>query len=175
MGLPHGCSKTADALFAKRHNSGQVYLSSNSIMSAIMELEKGSTRLDLTYMRGDCTACTAYMEGIPANQIERIFTAMQEYMSINARISCTFTLKKSLRDIPAYLKELKKFPIAGLHLQKSNREPESDCYMITGILKVPNPIINTYDMYDKAYPDNHNNNDLSAINKINAEFGLQTF
>lgn len=174
MGLPHGCSKKADAEFAKRHNSDQVYLQNNSTMSAIMSMS-GSPHLDLTYMRGDCTACTAYLEGLGANQIEKMFTAIQEYMSINARISCLFTLKKPLKDIPAYLKELKKFPIAGLHLQKSNREPNNDYYQITGILKVPNPFIKTYTLHNETYPDNHNNNDLSAINKINAEFGLQTF
>lgn len=175
MGLPHGCSKNADALFAKRHKSEQVYLQNNSTTSAVMAMADVSSHMHLTYMYGDCTACTAYLEGIRAEQIEKMFTAIQEYMSINARISCTFTLKKYLKDIPAYLKELKKFPIAGLHLQKSNRESEKDYYQITGILKVPNPIINTYTVYDETYPDNHNNNDLLAINKINAEFGLQTF
>jgi len=96
-------------------------------------------------------------------------------MSINARISCFFSLKKRKSHIELFLKELKKFPIAGLHLQKSNREPESDYYMITGILKVPSPIITNYDVWGSEYPEKHNNNNTKKINEINAEFGLQTF
>ena len=96
-------------------------------------------------------------------------------MSINGRISCTFSLKKEKSKLKDWIKELQKFPIAGLHVQKSNREPESNMYMISGILKVPSPIINSYVAYNIEYPNEHNNNDVTSINALNAELGLQTF
>jgi len=48
-------------------------------------------------------------------------------------------------------------------------------YMITGILKVPNPIVNTYAAFDKEYPEKHNNNDVTKLNDINASLNLETF
>jgi len=80
-----------------------------------------------------------------------------------------------MNELDAWIKELKKFPIAGLHIQKSNREPNSTKYMISGILKVLNPIINTYDNFTKEYPENHDNNYAEKVNQFNAKFGLQTF
>lgn len=175
MGLPHGCTKTADDLFAKRHGAEQVYIQSNSISGVVMRVKDVGCHMDLTYMRGDCTACTAHLECLQLADIPKMFTIIQEYMSINARISCMFTLKKSIKVLPEWIAALQKFPIAGLHLQKSNREPDSQYYMISGILKVPNPVINTYQAHDKEFPAGHNNNDLTKLNEINKLFGLPTF
>jgi len=47
--------------------------------------------------------------------------------------------------------------------------------MLTGILKVPNPIINSYHAHNEEYPENHNNNDVTYINALNKELNLQTF
>lgn len=177
MGLSSGCTKVADELFAKRYNkeAPTINLINQSLGSAILNIDGIDTRMDLTYLRGDCTSCTAYLEYLKISEVTKMFTAIQEYMSINGRISCTFSLKKEKSKLKDWITELKKFPIAGLHVQKSNREPDSEMYMISGILKVPSPIINSYDSYNKEYPKKHNNNNVAAINALNAELGLQTF
>jgi len=175
MGLPYGCNSTADDLFAKRHSTDKIYVGKLESVYTIMPLPKSNFRVDLTSVRGDCTACTAYLEYLQLKEVNKAFNIIQEYMSINARISCLFTIKQSLSVLPEWIKELKKFPIAGLHVQKSNREPTSDMYMITGILKVPNPIINTYKTFNTTYPTNHNNNDITKLNSINSSLNLETF
>ena len=178
MGLSHGCSKKADELFAKRHTTQMraVVVHQNSISTAMLTIDGVvNTRMDLTYLRGDCTACTAYLEYLKIDELPKMFTAIQEYMSINGRISCFFSLKKSKYSMKDWIDQIKKFPVAGLHVQKSNREPDSNMYMLTGILKVPSPVINNYCAYNEEYPKNHNNNDVTNINALNAEFGLQTF
>lgn len=174
MGLPHGCATSADTAFAKRYGQEQVYKTTNSTTLIYLPIVNG-TYMQLSAVYGDCTACTAYLEGMVSCEINKIFTAIQEYMSINARISCMFTLKKHIKEIPQFLEELKKFPIAGLHLQKSNREPDSEYYMISGILKVPNPVINSYVSHTTDFPKGHNNNDITKINEINKQFGLPLF
>ena len=177
MGLSFGCTKVADELFAKRYNkeAPTINLIFPSLRSALLTIDGIDTRMDLTYIRGDCTSCTAYLECLQLNEVSKMFTVIQEYMSINGRISCTFSLKKEKSKLKDWIKELQKFPIAGLHVQKSNREPDSSMYMISGILKVPSPIINSYISYDKEYPKEHNNNNVTAINALNAELGLQIF
>jgi len=177
MGLSSGCTKVADELFAKRYNkeAPTVNLITQSLGSAILTIDGVGTRMDLTYLRGDCTSCTAYLEYLQLHEVSKMFTAIQEYMSINGRISCTFSLKKEKSKLKNWITKLKKFPIAGLHVQKSNREPDSNMYMISGILKVSSPIINSYDSYNTEYPKEHNNNNVTAINALNAELGLQTF
>ena len=177
MGLSNGCSLSADRMFAKRHTKQMetVLTNSHSMSSVVLTIDGTDCYMDLTYVRGDCTACTAYLDCLRLDGVQKMFTAIQEYMSISARISCMFTLKKHMKHIPDWIKALQQFPIAGLHVQKSNREPDSEYYMITGILKVPNPIVNRYEAFSQEYPRNHNNNDTTALNAINAHFGLQTF
>ena len=175
MGLSYGCSTTADKLFAKRHKADTIHIDKIETRYTIMPLPKSNFRVDLASVRGDCTACTAYLEYLQLKEVQQAFTIIQEYMSINARISCLFTIKQSLSVLPEWIKELKKFPIAGLHVQKSNREPTSEMYMITGILKVPNPIVNAYITFNTQYPKNHNNNDVTKLNDINASLKLETF
>lgn len=178
MGLSSGCTTIADKLFAKRHTTqmSTVTIQQNPLGTAMLTIDGiTDTRLDLTYLRGDCTACTAYLEYLKPDELPKMFTAIQEYMSINGRISCFFSLKKRKDSLKDWIHQIKKFPVAGLHVQKSNREPDSNMYMLTGILKVPSPIINDYSAHNEEYPKNHNNNDVTNINVLNAEFGLQTF
>ena len=177
MGLMYGCTKVADNLFAKRYNkeAPTINIINTSINSTLFTIDGIDTRMDLTNIRGDCTSCTAYLDCLQVHEVSKMFTVIQEYMSINGSISCTFSLKKEKSKLKDWIKELQKFPIAGLHVQKSNREPESNMYMISGILKVPSPIINAYISYDKEYPKEHNNNDVTDINALNAKLGLQTF
>ena len=175
MSLPRGCATIADKHFAARYKQTQVFESTNNIKTVMMKIPGTTCHFCISSIYGDCTAAQTYLEGLQIKHAATMFTALQEYMSINARISCLFTLKKDITELDEWIKELKKFPIAGLHIQKSNREPDSTKYMISGILKVPNPIINTYEAFNKKYPNEHNNNDLTKINEINKEFGLSLF
>jgi len=178
MGLSYGCTIRADELFAKRHTTqmGTVVVRQNSLGTAMLIIDGvTNTRMDLTHVQQDCTACTAYLEYLQLDELPKMFTAIQEYMSINGRISCFFSLKKRKISLKDWIDQIKKFPVAGLHVQKSNREPDDDYYMLTGILKVPSPIINSYHTHNKEYPENHNNNDVTYINALNKELNLQTF
>ena len=175
MSLPHGCSKVADKHFAARYKQTQVYETTNTIKTVTMRIPESGCHFCISSIHGDCTAAQAYLECLQIEHVATMFTALQEYMSINARISCLFTLKKDITELDEWIKELKKFPIAGLHIQKSNREPDNTKYMISGILKVLNPIVNTYTSFREAYPEDHNNNDATKINQLNSKYGLQTF
>lgn len=175
MSLPHGCNSIADKHFATRYKQTQVYESTNNTKTVTMKIPESNFPFCISSIYGDCTAAQAYLEFLQIEHVATMFTALQEYMSINARISCLFTLKKDIKELDAWIKELKKFPIAGLHIQKSNREPDSTKYMISGILKVLNPIVNTYTVYTEAYPEKHDNNYAENVNQLNAKFGLQTF
>lgn len=175
MSLPHGCNSIADKHFAARYKQTQVYESTNNTKTVTIKIPESRYHFCISSIYGDCTAAQAYLEFLQIEHVATTFTALQEYMSINARISCLFTLKKDIKELDAWIKELKKFPIAGLHIQKSNREPDSTQYMISGILKVLNPIVNTYTAYTEAYPEKHDNNYAENVNQLNAKFGLQTF
>ena len=175
MGMPYGCTSIADKHFAARYKQTQLYEVTTNFKTIMMKIPENYTHFCISSVYGDCTAAQVYLNGLRIEQVATIFTAIQEYMSINARISCFFSLKKDMNELDAWIKELKKFPIAGLHIQKSNREPNSTKYMISGILKVLNPIINTYDTFTEKYPEDHDNNYAEKVNQFNAKFGLQTF
>ena len=175
MSLPYGCNSSADKHFAARYKQIQLYETTTNFKTITMKISESNNRFCIASIYGDCTAAQVYLEYLHLENVATIFTAIQEYMSINARISCFFSLKKDMNKLDDWIKELKKFPIAGLHIQKSNREPNSTKYMISGILKVLNPIINTYDIFTEKYPEDHDNNDATKINQLNSKYGLQTF
>ena len=175
MSLPYGCSAAANKHFAARYKQPQVYMSASELKTVTIKIPESNCHICISSIYGDCTATQVYLDGLRIEHVATSFTAIQEYMSINARISCFFSLKKDMNELDDWIKELKKFPIAGLHIQKSNREPNSTNYMISGILKVLNPIINTYDTFTEKYPEDHDNNYAEKVNQFNAKFGLQTF
>ena len=175
MGMPYGCNSIADKHFAARYKQTQLYEATNNFKTITMKIPESGTSLCITSIYGDCTAAQVYLGYLQIEHVATVFTAIQEYMSINARISCFFSLKKDMNELDAWIKELKKFQIAGLHIQKSNREPHSTKYMISGILKVLNSIVNTYTPFDEAYPKDHDNNYAEKVNQLNAKYGLQTF
>lgn len=175
MGLPYGCNTVADKHFAARYEHPQLYEDTKNVKTITIKLPESNNHFCISSIYGDCTAAQVYLELLRIEHVATVFTAIQEYMSINARISCFFSLKKDMNELDDWIKELKKFPIAGLHIQKSNREPDSTKYMISGILKVLNPIVNTYTPFSKEYPEKHDNNYAENVNQLNAKFGLQTF
>lgn len=173
MGLEYGCTRDGDKAF--QANNKLNYISSESCKQIIMRIDSRSPTFVVSALPGDCTAASLEMEGIPLESIDKLFSILQEYLSINGRISCFFSKKVHETSIPDWLATLKKFPIAGLHIHKSNRNPNQDTYMITGILKVPNPIINDYAKWNPAVPYEYNHNDVTKLNDINQQFNLPTF
>lgn len=174
MGLPYGCTNYADEHFQEKWNLTRLSSSNKNVYFKGGPITTAYCTPILSQIGGDCTACSLNSEYLTLKEVPQVFQMLQEYMSINARISCFFSKKITLTEAPKWIEELQKFPIVGLHLQKSNREPYSDMYMLSGILKVPNPIMNTYTAHNTDYPTNHNNNNLLKYNKLNSEFKLQT-
>ena len=179
MGLPHGCTKIVDDFFTTIKYKGkynQYQESSYGIAFSFEDKHTGSIPFVVSPVYGDCTAATVYIGSHNIYTLEKLFTILQEYLSINGRISCFFSLKIQKVNLEKYIQILKQFPIAGLHLQKSNRNQLDTYYQLSGILKIPNPLINSYDTWNtQEYPKNHNNNDTTKLNEINSEFNLQTF
>lgn len=173
MGLEYGCTREGDKAFQDKYKL--YYLSSDSTKQIIMRIDQRSHTFVVSTLPGDCTAASIEMENSLLEQIDKIFSILQEYLSINGRISCFFSKKVHEASIPDWLATFKKFPIAGLHIHKSNRNPDQDTYMITGILKVPNPIINDYSKWTHSAPYEHNHNDVTKLNDINQQFNLPTF
>ena len=172
MGLALGCLQTADTMFGDQF--GVRLTPFDKYTNIMMEALDGKWIARLYTMGGDCTACTLHLEYVRRLDLEEALAIIHKYMSINARISAMFSYKVYKNHLKEILDIFRKFPVMGLHVQKSNRAPEYDTWQITGILKVPNPHVNTYFKWDKPYDEKHNIFDTTSINKINAEFGLPT-
>lgn len=179
MGMRIGCMKSGDAAFETKHNViikdvSEDKFSGNNIRIFFQEAYIESLFFELCRVKGDCTAASLWSECVDKDSFFKYLPIVLEYLSVNARISCFFSRKVDKKDIPYWLNELKKFHISGLHLQKSNRDPESNCYIITGIFKIPNPVINSYDKWSGQPYDDHNHFDVTKFNQINSEFNLPT-
>lgn len=172
MGLPFGCTTKADEAFTKKWNLHTCTKADNNMLLRGDWMNSAFIYLSPVY--GDCTACTLYSEYLLPDVVNTVFKMIQEYMSMNARISCFFSKKIDKNNIQTWLNEIQKFHVTGLHLQKSNREPDSNMYMLSGILKVTTPCINTYDQCNTKHPSNYNYSDVTEFNKINSQFKLQT-
>jgi hypothetical protein len=117
---------------------------------------------------GDCTACTIYMGQYDSPT--RNFPIMLQIMSMTGRISAFFSLKvldvdPDFKKVKKLIKELRPFTIEGLHVQKSNRQPHGQNYMVSGILKCVNPQVNDYIKPD-AIKTNHNFNETIKYNEV---------
>lgn len=171
MGLPIGCYNSADRVFERQHN---VKIRTFLEDKLVTFTDADSCVITLTHVTGDCTAAILHGEHCVWEALIKHIPMLLEYLSYNARISCFFSRKVHVDDIEKCLKDLKQFPFMGLHVQKSNRDPEKDTYMITGILKVPNPRIKNYTKWDgTAYP-NHNHLDTTKFNELNQKYNLPT-
>lgn len=172
MGLPIGCYNTADQAFGEKHglklkviNDGKSVEFRSSIDIAFILLSE---------INGDCTAASLHTEGCTWTNLLKYLPCLIEYLSLNGRISCFFSRKVREADVEDCLVALKKFPFMGLHVQKSNRDPDKDTYMITGLLKVPNPYINCYAKWNGEDYSHHNHLDSSKFNEVNQKYNLPT-
>lgn len=172
MGLPIGCYQQADQVFGEKHGlklrvvheyrSVQITSVDNPIVILLSEIN------------GDCTAASLNTEDCNWTNLLKYLPCLIEYLSLNGRISCFFSRKVREADIKDCLVALKKFPFMGLHVQKSNRDPDKDTYMITGLLKVPNPYINNYNKWDGHEDPNHSHLDVTKFNEVNQKYNLPT-
>ena len=167
-----GCYQQADKVFGEDHGLNLKVV--NEGRSVEIWDDGTGTLILLSEIKGDCTAASLNTEGCTWTNLLKYLPCLIEYLSFNGRISCFFSRKVHVDDIEKCLNDLKQFPFMGLHVQKSNRDPEKDTYMITGILKVPNPFINSYTKWDgTAYP-NHNHLDTTKFNELNQKYNLPT-
>lgn len=172
MGLPIGCYNAADQAFGEKH--GLKLKVVNEGRSVEIWDASGGTFILLSGINGDCTAASLNTEGCNWTNLLKYLPCLIEYLSFNGRISCFFSRKVHEADIEDCLVALKKFPFMGLHVQKSNRDPDKDTYMITGLLKVPNPYINNYTKWDgREYPK-HSHLDVTKFNEVNQKYNLPT-
>lgn len=99
---------------------------------------------------GDCTACSIDTYGVNFADIPTVYGIVLKFMSINGRTSCffskfineTYTVK-----VEDFIKSIQHLPIVGLHKFPSIRSgyKYSDQWMVSGILKCPNPQMKGYD------------------------------
>lgn len=157
--LPHGCRAP---LVQELYPNEYFYNS----------MENGSFtsgNITLTKISGDCTACVIIMGGIDITRITQDFKKIQTLMSAAGRINGFFSkLCTSKPMLVEWLKALKQFNIVGLNVQKSNRDPKCDWWQVSGILKCPNPYINSYTILEHVTEDfkNHNHFDVTKYNEI---------
>ena len=172
MGLPIGCYQKADQVFGENHGL-KLRVSYEGRSVEILDAS-GETFILLSGINGDCTAASLNTDGCTWTNLLKYLPCLIEYLSLNGRISCFFSRKVHEADIKDCLVALKKFPFMGLHVQKSNRDPDKDTYMITGLLKVPNPYINKYTKWDgREYPK-HSHLDVTKFNEVNQKYNLPT-
>lgn len=172
MGLPIGCYQQADQVFGEKHGLKLRVVHENRSVQ-ITSVDNPIVIL-LSGINGDCTAASLNTEGCNWTNLLKYLPCLIEYLSLNGRISCFFSRKVREADIKDCLVALKKFPFMGLHVQKSNRDPEIETYMLTGILKVPNPHINNYSKWDgREYPK-HSHLDVTKFNEVNQKYNLPT-
>lgn len=172
MGLPIGCYQQADKLFGENHG---LHLKIVNEGNSVEIRDAGSfAYILLSGINGDCTAASLNTEGCDWTNLLKYLPSIIEYLSLNGRISCFFSRKVREADVEDCLVALKKFPFMGLHVQKSNRDPDKDTYMITGLLKVPNPYINNYTKWNgREYPK-HSHLDVTKFNEVNQKYNLPT-
>lgn len=172
MSMLHGVSKEFDTAFAAKHAIEITNMGTKETL-----FKKGSYLVHINYVQGDCTAATLYFSENPAQgSITTFFPILIEYLSANARISAYFSFKVWKESIPKVLKLLRTFHIAGLNVQKSNRNPEHDTYQISGLLKVTSPLVRDYRcLMDLNDVNSHNPNEVAEYNELNKLYKCKTF
>lgn len=171
MPLKYGCTKNAETLFGKKFNLRMNPAGDGTAVHITLPSEDW---FSLHCMYGDCTSAILYNEFLSENTLEEGFKTALRYLSISGRISCFFSRKVDKSNLENTVAILRKFPIVGLHVQKSNRD-RSDAYMVSGILKVPSPhICQSYDKYYGDFDEKHNMLDSEKFNEINKQLGLET-
>lgn len=171
MGLVIGCYSSGDRAFCTKYD---VSIIDCDYGSSVQVNVNGSTFFYIHKIPSDCTAASLDTECLKFDNFVKCLPMIIEYLSYNGRISCFFSRKVKKEDINECLEKLKPFPIMGLHLHKSNRDPEIETYMLTGILKVPNPHINNYSKWDGNWQLYHDHLNKDKLNSINSEFALPT-
>lgn len=171
MPLAYGCESIADNLFQEDFQLKQISKMTDNNNAMFIQINQ-NIHVKITDISGDCTACSLGLDYISYDCFVPLMELTQKYLSMNGKISAFFSKKIPVDIIDNWLAECKKLPIYGLHLQKSNRDPSSNTYMLSGILKVPNPLVRDYTKWNKNYPQDHNNNNKTKINSLNKEFNL---
>jgi len=158
--LPYGCKASTIKQLIPKH-----YVT-NSLEGGYLYIEGIG---QISKITGDCTACVISMESTFLSNLNTNFKIYQDIMSLSGRINAFFSKTVYGKpDVQVWLDKLKKFNVVGLNVQKSNRDPLKDWWQISGILKCPNPYVNSYIQLD-ALPNNwkeHNSQDVTKYNEL---------
>ena len=123
-----------------------------------LQLGNGSWYLSINAISGDCTACSIDTDGVSLSDIPTVYETVLKFMSLNGRTSCFFS--KFINETfcgkaEEFIKSIQHLPIVGLHKFPSIRSGAKykDHWMVSGILKCPNPQMKGYDKvtFDPAY------------------------
>ena len=93
MGLPYGCNNQADQLFKEKWKLYNMFTSNKNVYFKGGPITTDRCTPSLSQIEGDCTACSLHSEYLTLEEVPQVFQMLQEYMSINARISCFFSKK----------------------------------------------------------------------------------
>lgn len=172
MGLPSGCTKEIDNLFATKHNLtviSDLSIGSVSIRSAT------SQTITLFRMQDDCTAATISTYGRTDEFVISQIPIIQEYLSLNARINCFGTrLIQGVQPTKNFIKGLVKNNCRVISVTPGNRNNRLNEFMVSYNICVPNPIIKGY---RQANINDFNNTqhiymDMNKDNELRKQFGL---
>ena len=144
MSLPYGATDKANLELAADLNirlgidGNDLYLSTDIWFARINHVD------------GDCTACSMDTDGVSLADIPTVYEIVLKFMSLNGRTSCFFS--KFINEayygkVEEFIKSIQHLPIVGLHKFPSIRSGAKyqDHWMVSGILKCPNPQMKGYD------------------------------
>ena len=144
MSLPYGATDKANLELAADLNirlgmdGNDLYLSADTWFARI------------NHVNGDCTACSVNTDDVSLTNIPTVYRIVLKFMSLNGRTSCFFS--KFINEaycgkVEEFIKSIQHLPIVGLHKFPSIRSGDKvkDHWMVSGILKCPNPQMKGYD------------------------------
>lgn len=169
MTMGHGMGEAAVQFFDKKWGCKTIKMDNQHTF----QFKQGS--FVLTEMYGDCTAATLYTQGSDSDWYLKNLPVIIEFLSLNGRISCLFTFRTFHKDVQKTKEALSKYPIKGLHIQRSNRDNKG-FFQVTGILKVPSPYVkHQYRRHgeDCALID-HKHDDWTVVEADNKLYGFST-
>lgn len=168
--MDYGSNLAHNSYIQDTHKCNINYWSTNHIAITL----PGKGQINIHNIPGDCTAVSLNTDEMPSHTFIKFLPIIIDFLSIHGRISAFFSRNLSEIDLESEIKQLKNFPIIGLHVQHSNRTTKN-YYQLTGILKLTNPrMYQTYQSISKLTPDHDHNahwQELVTLNKqLNLEF-----
>lgn len=144
MSLPYGATNKANEDLA-----AELGLRIN-LDHYTIQLRNDSWFARVNEISGDCTACSINTDDVSLADIPTVYGIVLKFMSLNGRTSCFFSrfiIETDSGKVEEFIKSIQHLPIVGLHKFPSIRSGAkcNDRWMVSGILKCPNPQMKGYD------------------------------